>query len=380
MGSFTKRDKYYHYQFYHDNKKHRKSLKTGDLKQAKILARQFEENVKRAKNIIELEQLKNKQSFAKLKTIAQLYLDAAEHRQSAGHKMDLATAKRNVRSLQIIYGDLEQSSKILTTGSLDKFAELRLKGVDFAVLQRARNSIESHCKKARSIFSDWALKIYKQNNILLPDIKDWKRHRPVKEDHGTYRLPIERPELVDKTLRAGAQLVLQNNVLAVGWLLGFELALRAKESAMVKKSWFVKRGEHYGLLIIQRASENFKPKGQDREIAVHCDLYKEIIRQSSQLGESDFIIPYNNFTARYNFIVRDLANWIRSLGFDKSSFPKASYELRKLKGSQWYSDPALGASVTQEWLGHADISTTCKYYAALDFNREPKAPAYLKQA
>ena len=142
------------------------------------------------------------------------------------------------------------------------------------------------------MFADWALKIYKDKELLLPDIKDWKKHRPVKEDHGTYRLPIERPDLVSKTLISGARLVESRNTLAVGWLLGFELALRAKESAMVKKSWFVQRGEHYGLLVIDRPSEGFKPKGQDREIAVHRDLYNEIISQSAELGESDYIIPF----------------------------------------------------------------------------------------
>ena len=378
MGSYTKKGNYYHYQFYYNNKKYRKSLKTGDLRQAKQLAKQFEENVMRAKSVVELEQLKNKQTFAKLSTICEIYLESAKHRQSAGHKMEVATAVRNIRSLRTICGHLDQSSKCLTVGLLDQFAENRLRGVAFANLQRTRNSIESHCKKARSVFADWALKIYKDKELLLPDIKDWKKHRPVKEDHGTYRLPIERPDLVSKTLISGARLVESRNTLAVGWLLGFELALRAKESAMVKKSWFVQRGEHYGLLVIDRPSEGFKPKGQDREIAVHRDLYNEIISQSAELGESDYIIPFENYTARYNYIVRDLADWIRQLGFDKESFPKASYELRKLKGSQWYSDPALGASVAQEWLGHADIATTCKYYAALDFKREPTAPAYLK--
>ena len=216
--------------------------------------------------------------------------------------------------------------------------------------------------------------------MLLPNLKKWRKYRPVVEDHGTYRLPIERPDLVEKTLNQGAELLAKNDRLATAWLLGYELALRAKESASLKWSWFLKRGDHYGLLIIDRPNEGFKKKGVDREIAVHCDLYDELKRQSKLIAESDseFVAPGISFNLRYNYIVRELGAFVRSCGFDSEEFEKAGQELRKLKGSQWFSDPALGASVAQEFLGHASIETTCKYYAALIPQKEPPAPTFKK--
>ena len=67
---------------------------------------------------------------------------------------------------------------------------------------------------------------------------------------------------------------------------------------------------------------------------------------------------------------------MRAIGWDAKTFQKAGYELRKLKGSAWFSDPELGPAVAQEWLGHKDISTTVKYYSALIKKSEPKAPTW----
>ena len=375
MGSFEKKGASYHYQFYHDNQKFRKSMKTGDLREAKVKAKAFEQSVRKAKSIMELELLKNKCRFAKLSTVVELYMKACANREITGRSMGTQTAGRNVSSLVQIVGNLDQSSRCLTTRNLDLFAENRLVGLKGVELTKGRNTIESIHRKARSIFSEWALKIYRDNNLLLPDVVEWKKYRAVKEDHGSYRLPIEDPELCAHIRKKGAELLDQKSHLAVGWLLSYELALRAKEIAHLRFNWFVKRGDHYALAIINRPEQDFKPKGTNREIQVHEKLYFEIARQAR--GCTDlWVAPGRTFTDRYNYIVRDLAKWMRSEGFTADRFDKASYELRKLKGSEWYSSEHLGPQVAQEWLGHKDISTTCKYYAALDRKITPLAPNF----
>lgn len=378
MGSFTKKGSVYHYQFYYDKQKFRKSMQTGDLREAKAKAKNFEQSVRKAKSILELELLKNKTRFAKLSDICKVYLSACVKREITGRSMDVSTANRNVNSLAQIVGDLDQSSRCLTTKNLDNFAQSRLVGLKGAALQKGRNTVESIHRKARSVFSDWALQIYRDENLLLPDVVEWKKYRAVKEDHGSYRLPIEDPDLCARVRESGGELLTKKDRLAVGWLVSYELALRAKEAAFLRWDWFVSRGEHFGLLIINRPEQNFKPKGTNREIQVHRDLFEELKIQSS--GSDGFILPGGSFTDRYNYIVRELAGWMRGQGFDRDRFNKATYELRKLKGSEWYSSPDLGPQVAQEWLGHKDISTTCKYYAALDRKVSPLAPNFKKQA
>jgi integrase len=55
---------------------------------------------------------------------------------------------------------------------------------------------------------------------------------------------------------------------------------------------------------------------------------------------------------------------MRGIGWEREQYAKAAHELRKLYGSRVYSK--LGAAAAQEYLGHASMTTTCKYYARLD--------------
>lgn len=378
MGSFEKKGAVYHYQFYNDGRKHRKSMQTGCLKEAKAKAKNFEAQVRRATSIRELELLKVKNRFSKINDITEVYIDACKSRSLFGQSMELSTALRNVRSLEILVGDGSRSSSCLTPAELDRFAVERLGGLKGNALRKARNTIESTHRKARSVFADWVMRIYKDKNLLLPDVTEWKKHRSVKEDHGTYRLPIEAPELCDHIRKKGRELLRENHRLAVAWLLCYELALRAKEASHIRWNWFVKRGDHFGLLVIERPDEDFSPKGTNREIQVHREVFEELKKHTDPTAE--FIAHGKTKTERYNYIVRELAEWLRGEGFDSDRFEKASHELRKLKGSEWFSDPRLGASVAQEWLGHKDISTTCKYYAALDRKVIPPVPTFNKHA
>ena len=179
------------------------------------------------------------------------------------------------------------------------------------------------------------------------------------------------PDLCEKTKKLGKALVKNKDPLAIAWILQFELALRAKEIVNLKWNWFVPRGEHYALLIIDRPSEEFTAKGTNREIQVHRKLYEKLI---SLGNDSEFICPGTTENARMNYITRVLADWIRCIGWSVDIFPKAGYELRKLKGSDWFTK--LGPAVAQEWLGHKSIETTMKYYACLATPPPPPAPEW----
>lgn len=86
-------------------------------------------------------------------------------------------------------------------------------------------------------------------------------------------------------------------------------------------------------------------------------------------GSSLFIVPGASPRVRENLVKRDFATWMRGIGWDVAQHPKAAHELRKLMGSRWFTE--LGAEVAQAWLGHKDISTTCRFCAALTRQPEP---------
>lgn len=398
-GTILKRGGTYYYQFYTSpGKKVRKTLKTRDLQVAKARAREMEKTFLVAVAKGELDSLKKKK-FSQLSDITEIYMREARQREASGHKMTASTARRNVRSLERVVmvsasngaeraDPLAQRADVLSMTYLERFSVLGLDGKKGTELVRARNNVASTLRKARSIFADWILPVYNREGLVLPkNVLEWRKHRPVKEDHGNYRLPLENPDLVERVKTEGRKLVAQGKLLAGAWILCYELALRAKEASSIQWNWFVRRGDHYGLLVVNRAGEDFKVKGTEREIQVHSAVYDALRDWSDSVGRanrrfpelapsSNYCIPFASFNLRYNYICRDMADWMRAVGFDAKQFHKCAHELRKLKGSEWYSSPDLGPVVAQEWLGHKDISTTCKYYASLDRKISPPPPEW----
>tara|TARA_B100001123_G_C15286268_1_gene1015738 strand:+ start:566 stop:2122 length:1557 start_codon:yes stop_codon:yes gene_type:complete len=85
----------------------------------------------------------------------------------------------------------------------------------------------------------------------------------------------------------------------------------------------------------------------------------------------EYVLPGLTFTDRYKGIIAELNAWLRDLGWTKepgpghNGFEKAAHELRKLKGSEYYCHPELGAVQARNFLGHSSVVTTETYYAAL---------------
>ena len=80
--------------------------------------------------------------------------------------------------------------------------------------------------------------------------------------------------------------------------------------------------------------------------------------------------PSEAMTAWRDLVGRHLAQWMRNVGWSSERYDKAAHELRKLFGSDVYTE--LGAEVAKEWLGHASITTTVQFYANL--TRHPAPP------
>lgn len=322
--------------------------------------------------------------YPTLAEVVKVYEKEGRARMLRGEKLSLPAMRRNMKNLaRFAGGSLEISCGALTKDSLMKFARNWLSGYEDQplVLNRRRTSLVSMHGQARSVFAQWALTEYEDVGFSFPaSLWEWKKTKPAIKPSGKYRVPLDHSELVDKTIKAGRALT---GELGIAWILCFEMALRAGEARAFRMSWVTQDGRHFRTDILDRPAENFSVKGTARRLGIHRDVFLKLERFRSEIDHlGKYALPgaewgstLEGSRGRGNIINMSLAAWMRDLGWTTEIFKGCAHELRKLQGSRWFSDPRLGPAVAQEWLGHAVVSTTCKYYAALASNPEPLPPA-----
>jgi integrase len=322
--------------------------------------------------------------YPTLAEVVKIYEKEGRARMLRGEKFSLPAMRRNMANLaRFAGGSLEISCGVLTKDSLMAFARNWLSGYEDQplVLNRRRTSLVSMHGQARSVFAQWALEEYTAAGFSFPaSLWEWKKAKPAIKPSGKYRVPLDHPDLVAKTIKAGRALT---GELGIAWLLCFEMALRAGEARAFQMSWITPAGQHFRADIIDRPVEAFTVKGTARRLGIHRDVFFKLERFRAELDHfGQYALPGAEWGSilegrrgRGNIISLSLSAWMRGMGWTAELFNKCGHELRKLQGSRWFSDPRLGPAVAQEWLGHADVSTTCKYYAALATNPEPLPPA-----
>ena len=351
---FHKRNGIYPIRFQRFGKRISRSLKTGNLAAAQGRARAMVAAAE-MDHFTALDPAARRE-LASLADVVNVFKAAAEAR---GIKK--STVRDYLNSLKLVVEsggfDLQTaSSAVLTRDLVDGYVKGRLKVFGDA---RGRRSLKSTIRQARAVFSGWALEEYR-NRLNVPDLRDFLAAGRVKAPPVQYEIPPA--DLVALTLAAGRALRADKPDLYAVFLCCYDLALRAGEAVALRWDWFRKDASGITLDVIRR--DDFTPKGKNRSIPVATEVWKHLQR----LKNGDFVIPGRNKTERTRLIKREFAGWMRGIGWDGDRWPKAAHELRKLQGSRWYTE--LGAEVAQHWLGHSDISTTCRYYAAL--TRQPK--------
>ncbi|MFP6888062.1 MAG: hypothetical protein VB997_10885, partial [Opitutales bacterium] len=363
-----------------NGKQVKRSLGTSDKREAERKARQIVNEILAAEaDPNALENTKTVKSYSTLGEVVEFYLVKAEERRLSGGKIAQKTAEQNGRLLLEIFGGPEVSLTAVTEEAVKAWALKKLRGLPQGIeLTRRQTSCLSMFTQARSVFAAWALKEYAFAGILIPtSVHKFRKSKPVAVKPTKYRVPRTHPKLVEETMAAGSRL---KGAMGLAWVLCFEFGLRVSEAANLQWHWFVTAegsdgAETIMLDVIERPGE-FKPKGIDHSITIHPDTFAKLKALATEFTGEDFsghVLPGTK-TARLNLLSRELAAWMRSVGWSSSEFKKCAHELRKLAGSRWYSEPLLGPAVAQEWLGHADVSTTCKFYAALARPVKPLAP------
>jgi integrase len=219
---------------------------------------------------------------------------------------------------------------------------------------RKERSVCSQWNQARSVIQSRAMDHYRRKlKMVLPrsvdELRDFRLPRPP-----AWRYVLPAAALVDATERAGAAL---DGDMRMVYRLAINAGLRAREMACMTRDWLEEIGGQYVIAVVTRA--DYRPKGSERRIPVPESLALDIL--SRPLGP---VLDGKTRSEREDVIRYDFADWMRSIGWDRGAYPKAAHELRKLYGSRVYS--RLGPAYAQQYLGHASVDTTCRYYATLD--------------
>jgi integrase len=277
------------------------------------------------------------------------------------------------------------SLSVLTADLLTRYKEMMLRkaGDNHLARERTKRTVRSMVINARAVFGRGAMPFYSDLNLAkdgpFKEFLEWSVGRV---ENVKYRLPPA--ELRHRTIAMGRRLYesalsgksgtrvipmavrVRRIKMYVAFVLSYDLALRAGESAALKLEWFTERIQNgaVGRELDIFVRSDFKPKwGMERSIPVHADVWEHLVaaRKFLEAGEKGFVVPGDCPTQRENLVGRELALWMRHLGWDESLYPKAAHELRKLKGSEWFT--FVSPAWAQKWLGHKSIATTCAYYA-----------------
>ena len=286
----------------------------------------------------------------------------ARYRASAAQRP--ATIRSNVRSLRMIVktvhpGDPDlRPTSIMTANLIREFekrqlerAEKRAAGMSrLIVIQRVRTSTASYLRQARSIIALRKMKFY--DGIKLPDLAAF-RGESVESPQRSLPRPLDMKAL--RAMEAAEPtLAKQDPGAYVAHLLFSRLGLRNIEIVNARVHWI----SDGSIGIVNRAEENFFPKGCEGWVPIAPDVLKEILLFQSLCADG-YLVPGANRTERHDAVYRRHSKWVAQWIKDRT---KTSYELRRYAGSRLLD---MGSTVfeVRDFLRHRDVQTTQQWYA-----------------
>jgi len=323
-----------------------------------------------------LEASKARSSYATIGALIDTYLMGAQEQYAIhGHPQPM-TAKHNAHRLRYIlrhagYSQVDRlSTQVLTRELAERhIAEaVRQAGNDFQMQTRARVSACSSVNQAKSIFTKWAVSYY-ANRINLPPTVETFRQAGRGAKRPKYVIPPQ--ALREKTMAAAVELKNADQVdLFAVFLLCHDLGMRSGEAVAAQWSWFEScevDGRLCREIVIKRRADWKGPKNQvEHRVPIHdttwadLTLCREQFAQTSDYQQAGFVLPGSTKNLRTELIERRFSCWMRTLGWDRRTYPKAAHELRKLAGSKWYTEAGLEWAAA--WLGD-NPQTVYHYYA-----------------
>lgn len=261
-------------------------------------------------------------------------------------------------------GSLDQArSDVLTDALVRRYEEEELKRVDrdaagdmrHASELRVRTTIGSTLRQARAIFRPETLHWF-DGMTLPPDLAKFRR-QGVKAPNRPKPAPLDYG--VIEALEADApRLEREEPALYAAFLLFSLCGLRNSEIEHARVGWLRRRQDGvHEIGIIVRPEEEFDPKGNEGWVPMPAQVY-EALRRIAGDDPDAYLIPAATRTERHEIVNRRICEWAGRWIRNRT---KVIYELRRYAGSRYY-DQMGDIVLVQQFLRHADLATTMKWY------------------
>jgi integrase len=281
------------------------------------------------------------------------------------------TIRSNVRSMRMLIKTVHgsdpdsKSSSVLTPKLIREFEKRQLERAEkratpatrASVVQKVRVSTASYVRQARAIVAVRKMKFYE--GLKLPDLTGF-RGESVESPHRSLPRPLDMKALA--AMEAAAPTLAKDDPGAyVAHLLFSRLGLRNIEIANARTHWI----NNGSIGIIDRAEEDFFPKGSEGWVPIAPDVLKEIL-SFQPLCTDGYLVPGTNRTERHDAVYRRHSKWVSHWIKDRT---KTSYELRRYAGSRLLD---MGSTIfdVRDFLRHRDVQTTQIWYAYRLQNRQ----------
>lgn len=301
----------------------------------------------------ELESSKQRSASLTIKDFLEEYKKAAKSQYASHGAPRPATVDINAGALLIIIkaAGLTEVDRVdrIDRNTVQKYVDARCgEGSD-----RARISAWSTIAHARSCFARWALDKYQQAGLKIPPSTNWPM--PPKNK---LLLAYERPpaELTDKTMAWYNALETSNPPMWAAVTLMLQLAMRPISAANITWENFQKINDRWVVRYIPSKTEGRTKRPRPVIWPLHGDLYERLRKAAGPVH----LVKGANLYQRYAFYVREINKELRAIGWDRSRWQKACYELRKLCVDTVFN--SMGAERASQISGD-NISTVLNYYA-----------------
>ncbi|NQT93328.1 MAG: tyrosine-type recombinase/integrase [Lentisphaerae bacterium] len=310
-----------------------------------------------------LEESKVRTSYPTIGRVFELYREAGEVQFALDGKPLPGTIANNIWALSHVVSQMtgvsnveEVSTRVLTPDLAERYVAsvVATAGQDEMLIHRRRVTASSTLRQAKSVFCKWALANYSRH-VQLPDsltmfLQTGKSVKPRR-----YRIPPE--HLRKLTVETAGRLKEAKHDLYATFCLAYDLGMRSGEIQAARWEWIETAADGKRFMRICRRPYWKGPKNLfDHSVPVADHVWDAL--QVVRTPDSEYILPGAHLTARKNLVNRDFSAWMRSVGWDRGTYPKAAHELRKLAGSMWYTKAGLQWAAT--WLG--DTAATVDYF------------------
>ena len=256
----------------------------------------------------------------------------------------------------------KQPLTILDAALIRKYIKLmrsRAKGTEDLVT--IKRSTHTRFINAKSLFSAKTYQIFAEEPhcITLPGLKDFTKYQVERGGAVRFKAPKDKT-LAGRTETAARDLKVDDPEAYKMYVLARNAGLRKSEIVNARISWL---GDHE--VNIQSTHDYLTKSGHDREMLLLPDIYEELLELTKGRNADDHILCGTK-TDRVRHTPDRLNRWLADLGWTKK-LTGSNKKLHALRAN-YISHMArvAGIHVAQHLAGHADYSTTDRYYADPD--------------